>query len=60
MKGLEKRYPTMIFSKTLTETLPLKNLKNFKTIPSNMVCQGKHFSNCGVLYTIRKVIKCRL
>ena len=33
MKGLEKLYPTMIFSETLLETLPLKKPKDPETIP---------------------------
>ena len=46
-----------IFSKTLTENLPLKKPKNPKTIPSNMVCQGKDFNNDDILYIVEKVIK---
>ena len=55
MKGLEKLYPTM-FSKTLTETLPLKKRKNLE----NLVCSLKILSNIGVLYITRKVFECRL
>ena len=50
----------MIFSKTLTETLPLKTPKNLETICLNMVCHLKYLSNSGLFYIFRKVIKCRL
>ena len=33
MKGLEKLYPTMIFSEKLLATLPLKKPKDPETIP---------------------------
>ena len=33
MKSIEKLYPTMIFSETLLETLPLKKLKDPETLP---------------------------
>ena len=33
MKGIEKLYPTMNFSETLLETLPLKKPKDPETIP---------------------------
>ena len=39
MKSLEKCYSMMIFSKTSSETLPLKKPKNPETRPSNMVCE---------------------
>ena len=41
-----------IFSKTLTETIPLKKPKNPETIPSNMVCQGKVFNNDKIMYIV--------
>ena len=42
-KGLEKSFSMMIFSKTLTETLPLKNPKNPKNNPETWYVNGKIF-----------------
>ena len=50
----------MIFAKRLTETLLLEKPENLETIPSNMASQRKFFINSGVLYIIKKVIKCKL
>ena len=59
-KSLENCYSTITFSKASIETLSLKKTKNPETIPQNMVCHWKVFSNSGLLCIIRKVIKCRL
>ena len=45
------------FPKTLTETIPLKKLKNPETTPSNMVCQIKVFVNDDILEIDEKVLK---
>ena len=46
-----------IFSKTLTEILPMKKPKNPRTIPSNTVCQLKIFDKDHVFYNVEKVIR---
>ena len=60
MKGLETLNSTIIFSKTSTETLPMKKPKNPEFIPSNIVCQSKLFIHSGVLYIIRLVRRSKL
>ena len=45
------------FSKTLTQTLPLKIPKNRETIHPNMVCQWKVFSNDIISYIVGNVLK---
>ena len=53
-KGLGKIYSMVMFSETLTETIPFKNLK----LTSNMVyVNEKYFNNCDNLYTVEKVLK---
>ena len=39
LKGHEKCYSTVTYSKTSTETILLKKSKNLETLPSNLVCQ---------------------
>jgi len=47
----------MIFSKTLTETIPSKNPKNPETIPSNVACPGKNFNNDKIFSIVEKFLK---
>ena len=48
----------MIFLKSLTETIPLKNPKNPKNYPETWYVNEKILSNSKLLYIIRKVNKC--
>ena len=57
LKNLKTKNRTMIFSKTLTETSPLKKPKNFKISSWNIVCQWKLFNNDYILYIVSKVLK---
>ena len=57
MKGLEKFYPKMIFSKTLTENLLSKKPKKPETILSNMVCQGEVIITDDIKFIVENVSK---
>ena len=46
-----------IFSKTLTENLPLKKPWNPETRTWNMVCQWKVLDNDNISYIVGKVLK---
>ena len=46
-----------IFSKTLTETLPLKKPKNPKNNPETWYVNEKVFDNYDILYIVEKVLK---
>ena len=47
----------MIFPRSLTETIPLKNPKNPEINPKTWYVNEKNLNNSGVLYIIRKVLK---
>ena len=57
LKGHKVKNSTIIFWKTITEIILLKNPKNPKTIPWKMVCQLKDFDNDDILYIFENVLK---
>ena len=47
----------MIFAKTLTENLTLKNPKNPEIKPKTWYVNGKFFDKNDILYIVEKVLK---
>ena len=47
----------MIFSKTSTETLLLKNPENLKNNPQTWYVNEKFFNDYDILYIVEKVLK---
>ena len=47
----------MMFSKTLTETLPSKNPENLKNKPATWYVNEKNFNKYDILYIVEKVLK---
>ena len=56
-KVLEKCYSTMIFSKTITKTIPSKNPENPRNNPQNWYVKEKNFNKYDILYIVETVLK---
>ena len=56
-KGLEKCSSMMLFSKTSTETLPLKKPKNLKINPKTWYVNEKFSNKNDILYIVEKLLK---